>query len=127
MTSLKPGRTVRLLSPLLLIAATSAGDLPFEPSAEQFADAAACKARLAELSEEARRQDYDAVEGPYAIAAGDVRIHTVRAEGRGHRIAEHRCLIAVLGERSWTHSLEPDEVEFTVESVARSAEWLKQR
>jgi hypothetical protein len=127
MTSLKSGRTARLLSPLLLIAAASAGDLPFEPSAEHFADAAACRARLAELSDEARRQNYDAVEGPYAIAAGDVRIHTVRAEGRGHRIAEHRCLIAVLGERSWTHSLEAEQAEFTVESVARTAEWLKHR
>ena len=112
---------------LLLFAAATAGDLPFEPSGERFADAAACKARLAELSDEARRQDYDAVEGPYAIAAGDVRIHTVRAEGRGHRIAEHRCLAAELGARSWSHSLEPEEVEFTVESVARTAEWLKHR
>lgn len=112
---------------LLLFAAATAGDLPFEPSAERFADAAACKARLAELSDSARRQDYDAVEGPYSIGAGDVRIHTVRAEGRGHRIAEHRCLAAELGARSWSHSLEPEEVEFTIESVARSAEWLKHR
>jgi hypothetical protein len=117
---------VSWLIPLLFAAAT-AGDLPFEPSAERFADAAACKARLAQLSDEARRQDYDAVEGPYTIVAGDVRIHTVRAEGRGHRIAEHRCLAAELGARSWSHSLEPDEPEFTVESVARSAEWFKHR
>ncbi len=112
---------------LLLFAAATAGDLPFEPSAERFADADACKARLAELSDEARRRDYDAVEGPYALEAGDVRIHTVRAEGRGHRIAEHRCLAAELGARSWTHSLEDEEAEFTVESVARTAEWLKHR
>jgi hypothetical protein len=117
---------VSWLAPLLFAAAT-AGDLPFEPSAEHFADAAACTARLAELSDEARGEDYDAVEGPYPIAAGDVRIHTVRAEGRGHRIAEHRCLAAELGARSWSHSLEAGEAEFTVESVARTAEWLKHR
>ena len=59
------------------------------------------------------------------IAAGDVRIHTVEAVGTGHRIHEQRCLAEKLSGRSWTHSMQPDEEEFTVESVARSAPWLK--
>ena len=59
------------------------------------------------------------------LVAGDVRIHFVRAEGAGHRIDEQRCLGERLSGRSWTHSMEPDEPEFTVESVARTAEWLK--
>src|SRR3546814_20907311 len=54
---------------------------------------------------EARGQDYVAVEGPYAIAEGDVRIHMVRAEGSGHRIREHRCLGAELGARDWPHGM----------------------
>src|SRR3546814_2554857 len=76
---------------------------------------------------EARGQDYVAVEGPYAIAEGDVRIHMVRAEGSGHRIREHRCLGAELGARDWPHGMGTGDAEepFTIESVARKAEWLK--
>ena len=122
-------RFARLLPPLLLLAATDADmETPFEPSAERFADAVACKVFLATRVADARRQGYDAVEGPYPIAAGDVRIHTVRAEGKGHRIDEQRCLGADLSGRSWHHSLEDpgaEEAPFTVESVARSAPWLK--
>jgi hypothetical protein len=108
---------------LLLLAAIE--ETPFEASAERFADAAACKAHLAAVAAGARGERYDAVEGPYEIAAGDVRIHMVRAEGPGHRIAEHRCLAEQLSGRSWTHSMEFEEPPFTVESVARTAPWLK--
>jgi hypothetical protein len=113
---------------LLLVGAATAdldGETPFEDARQSFADAAACKAFLATRVGEARGQDYDAVEGPYEIAAGDVRIHTVRAEGKGHRIDEQRCLGAALSGRSWRHSLEEEDDSFTVESVARSAAWLK--
>jgi hypothetical protein len=115
---------------LLLLAGIAAADLetPFQPSPQSFADAAACKAFLATRAGEARRQSFDAVEGPYEIAAGDVRIHTVRAEGRGHRIDEQRCVGAALSARNWRHSLEEEEGEedaFTAESAARSAPWLK--
>jgi lipoate-protein ligase A len=107
--------------PLLLLAVES----PFEASDEQFSSAAACKARLETMADAARHQRFDAVEGPYDIEAGDVRIHTVAAEGHGHRIAEHRCLAEKLSSRSWSHSLEPEDPAFTVESVARNADWLK--
>jgi hypothetical protein len=108
----------------LLLLAGAADETPFEDSARRFADAAACKAHLAAMAADARRQDYDAVEGPYDLAAGDVRIHMVRAEGSGHRIAEHRCLEARLSGRNWRHAMVEEE-EFTVESVARRAPWLK--
>ena len=108
----------------LLIAAAEA---PFEPSTETFASAAACTARLASFAGSARASGYDAVEGPYDVGPADVRIHMVKAEGTGHRISEHRCLAEQLGSRSWTHSMEQDQPEFTVESVARSAPWLNKR
>lgn len=118
---------------LLLLAAAAAADFetPFEPAPQSFADEAACKAFLADRAGEARGGGFDAVEGPYPVAAGDVRIHTVRAEGRGHRIGEQRCLGAALSARSWHHSLEEEvgeteeEPPFTAESAARSAPWLK--
>ncbi len=110
---------------LLLTAAAESEETPFTPSAESFADAAACKARLAAIAAEARAGGFDAVEGPYDVAAGDVRIHTVRAEGPGHRIAEQRCLADKLSARSWTHAMAQAEPEWTVESAARSAPWLK--
>ena len=81
-----------LTIPLLLLLAAAAEETPFTPSTESFADAAACKARLAVLVAQARSGSFDAAEGPYEVAAGDTRIHTVRGEGNGHRIAEHRCL-----------------------------------
>ncbi|HEY0625887.1 MAG TPA: hypothetical protein VGD10_04060 [Allosphingosinicella sp.] len=114
--------------PLLLafIAAPAAAEeVPFVVSAERFADAAACRAHIDGLAATARAERYDAVEGPYELVAGDVRIHMVKAEGAGHRISEHRCLAAELSARSWNHSMEADEEEFTVESVAARAEWLK--
>ena len=111
---------------LLLLLAAAADETPFEAGAERFADAAACKAHLGVLAARARSGGgYEAIEGPYEIAAGDVRIHMVRVEGNGHRIAEHRCLAEKLSARSWSHSMEAEEEAFTVESVARSAPWLK--
>ena len=110
---------------VLLLVLAAAEETPFEAGAERFADAAACKAHLGGLAADARGGGYEAVEGPYEIAAGDVRIHMVRVEGNGHRIAEHRCLADKLSARSWSHSMEAEEEAFTVESVARSAPWLK--
>ena len=116
-----------MIALLLLLATPHAmhGEEPFVASAEHFSTAAECKARLAAMADDARHERFDAVEGPYDLAAGDVRIHTVAAEGNGHRIAEHRCLAEKLSSRSWRHSMEEEETDFTVESVARSAEWLK--
>ena len=117
-----------MIALLLLVgaAAVPAGEAPFEASERSFADAAACKAFLDASAGEARGLGFDAVEGPYEVAAGDVRIHTVRADGQGHRIDEQRCIGAALSGRSWRHSLEEDEpAPFTVEAVARSAAWLK--
>jgi hypothetical protein len=114
--------TPAVLALLLL----SGAEAPFEASGERFADAAACEARLASLAGEARAGEYDAVEGPYRLGPDDTRIHMVRAEGSGHRIDEHRCLGPELSARSWRHSMDAAETEFTVESIARSAPWLKQ-
>jgi hypothetical protein len=113
-----------LTLPLLLLTAASE-ETPFDPSTESFADAAACNARLAGLAAEARGGRFDAVEGPYEVTPGDTRVHTVRAEGSGHRIAEHRCLADKLSNRSWTHAMADAQPEWTVESVARDAPWLK--
>jgi hypothetical protein len=109
----------------LLAAAAASDEVPFEESARRFADAAACKAFLAGEVAEARRSGFEAVEGPYDIVAGDVRIHTVQAVGNAHRIHEQRCLAEKLSDRSWTRSMAADAQEFTIESVARTAEWLK--
>jgi hypothetical protein len=102
-------------------------DIPdFTDSADRFADAAACRDRIILVTVAARAAGFDAVEGPYDFGAGDVRMHTVTAEGGGHRIHEYRCLAEKLGERSWTHAISPlREEEFTVESVARRAPWLQ--
>jgi hypothetical protein len=114
-----------LIGLLLALATVGNGETPFAAERD-FADAAQCKAALAARAGEALGRGFDAVEGPYEVAAGDVRIHTVRAEGRGHRIDEQRCLGASLSERSWTHSLEDgEETPFTAESAARSAPWLR--
>jgi hypothetical protein len=111
--------------PLLLIGAhLAAQEAPFEPSEELFASAAECRVFLGRLADEARGGDHEAVEGPYAIGDDDIRFHTVSIDGRGHRISEHRCAGAELSSRGWRHSMEEEE-EFTVESVARNADWLK--
>ena len=125
---------IRALLAFPLLAATAAVAAPdpgaepaeFEAAQERFADAAACRTHLSGLVTRARADGFDAAEGPYELTEGDVRAHTVRAEGAGHRIAEYRCEEARLSARSWTHSMAAEEEEFTVESVARRAEWLKQ-
>ncbi len=114
-----------LLLASLAFAAAGPEETPFEPSAASFADAAACASHLAGLAAGARRSGYDAVEGPYALAAGDVRIHMVRAEGGGHRIAKHRCVAEKLSARSWDHNMAAAEPDFTVESAAKAAPWLR--
>ena len=113
----------RLMLPLPFLLLIAAAEVPFEASGEVFADPAACKLRLASLAGDA--VGYDAVEGPYEVGRGDIRIHMVKAEGAGHRITEHRCLLAKLSARSWSHRMEGEAGEFTVESVARDAPWLK--
>jgi hypothetical protein len=116
----------------LLIAAAAAvpeeADLPaFQPAAERFADAGACRAHLAAVVAAARAARFDAAEGPYRMEAGDVRAHTVRAEGSGHRIAEYRCEAERLSARSWNHRMAAPEEEFTVESVARRTRGFQDR
>ena len=113
-----------ILTLLLLLAEPALPE--FSRAAGDFANAEACRARLVQLAAEARGRGYDAVEGPYEIAPGDVRIHTVQTEGAGHRIVETRCAGAELASRSWTRHMEPEQEEFTVESVARRAPWLQQ-
>ena len=113
---------------LVLVMAPAAApdeEARFEASSEVFADAAACRGRLEAETAKAQAGRYDAVRGPYEIAEGDVRVHLVKAEGTGHRIWEHRCLGKELSSRSWNHSMEAAEEAFTVESAARTAEWLK--
>ena len=120
-----------ILLPLTLFVAAAplaaAGEAPFVSSGETFADAGACKAHLGGLVADARAGRYAAVEGPYEIAAGDVRAHMVRAEESGHRITEHRCLAEKLSSRTWRHSMGGDEAEEpeTIETMAAKAEWLK--
>ena len=119
---------IRVLAVLPLLAAAPAPAEPpeFEPMAERFADAAGCRAFLVRLVAEARQAGFDAAEGPYGVAPGDVRAHTVRAVGSGHGIAEYRCEDARLAARRWTRAMAGGSAEdFTVESAARSAPWLK--
>ena len=122
---------MRFLLPLVLLAASvplAANDeVPFEPSPLVFADASACKAHLVGVVAEARRGSPVAVEGPYEIASGDVRVHSVLVAGSGHRITEHRCLAEKLSARSWRHSMDDseDEASETIDSMAAKAEWLK--
>ena len=113
-----------LLAALILAAADEA---PFEPSADSFADAAACKARLVRMVTDERLRPHIAVEGPYDIVPGDVRAHWVDVSGSGHRITEHRCLAEKLSARTWRHSISGSEAEQpeTIESMAAKAEWLK--
>lgn len=115
-----------LLLPLasLLVAAD---EVPFEPTSASFANAAACRSELIARVADARKAGYVAVEGPYDLAAGDVRVHMVMADGAGHHISEHRCLADKLSSRSWRHSMDGSAAEApaTIESMAAKAEWLK--
>jgi hypothetical protein len=116
---------------LALLAAPAPAPAPIEEeakfvaSAEVFADAAACRGHLERTVSGSTAGGYAAARGPYEVTGGDVRVHLVRAEGAGHRIWEHRCLDKALSSRTWTHSMEGEEEAFTVESAARTAEWLK--
>lgn len=120
----------RLILPLSLVIATPAlagsGEAPFVASDQVFATAAACRAGLVELVDEARRGNSVATEGPYEVAAGDVRAHLVRVSGSGHRITEHRCAGEKLSTRTWRHSMDgaEDEAPETIETMAAKAEWL---
>jgi hypothetical protein len=119
-----------LLSPILLLAAAplaASEEVPFEPSTSVFADASACKAHIVAALATARASAHVAAEGPYEIAAGDVRAHLVLVAGSGHRITEHRCLAEKLSSRTWRHSMDGsgDEEPATIETMAAKAEWLK--
>ena len=115
-----------LALPLLAFASAAAADPPDFRSAARFADSGACLGHLEQVVTLARGSDFDAVEGPYAIAAEDLRAHTVRAEGLGHRIAEYRCEGAQLSERSWVERLDRStDGPFSIESLARAV-WLEQ-
>jgi hypothetical protein len=120
---------ILLALPLLAAAAAATANEPpeFQASAERFADAAGCRLHLERLVADARAARLDAAEGPYEVAPSDLRAHTVRASGSGHRIDEYRCAAAELSARNWTRSMAAEEEEFTIESVARRAEWLKDR
>ena len=116
--------------PALLLAAaaaTAAEEVPFHASVDTFRDAAACGARLKQMTGEARLGQHSAVEGPYAVAPGDLRTHWIDVAGSGHRITEHRCLAEKLSSRSWRHSVVGDDGEEaeTIEQMAAQAEWLK--
>ncbi len=121
----------RLILPLSLLIAAPAlaapGETPFAASNRTFASAAACRTRLMEIVSEARQDNYVAIEGPYEVAAGDVRAHLVRISGSGHRITEHRCAGEKLSTRTWRHSMDgaEDEAPETIDSMAAKAEWLK--
>ena len=105
----------------------AAKEVPFEPSADLFADAAACQLRLLEMVTQERGATHVAIVGPYDIAPGDVRAHWVDVSGSGHRITEHRCLSEKMSGRSWRHSMDGSEAEAaeTIETMAAKAEWLK--
>ena len=94
---------------LFAASATAAGDgeLPFEP-VQSYADAGACRARLVADVAEARGAAV-ATEGPYEVAAGDLRMHRVDVSEHGHRITEERCQLAALSRRSWLHEMRAEE------------------
>lgn len=119
-----------LAAVLLALVAAPLGatdEVPFEPSADLFADAAACKSRLAQIVAAERPRGHAAVEGPYDVTAGDVRAHWVDVSGSGHEITEHRCLAEKMSHRSWRHSMADGDGEAlqTIEQMAAKAEWLK--
>ena len=120
-------RWTLLALPLIALASAAAADLPpFANAAETYRDAAACRNHLEQVVDEARSGDFDAVEGPYALTAGDVRAHTVRSDGLGHRVSEYRCEGAQLSTRSWVERLDRRaEGPYSIESLA-GAHWLEQ-
>ena len=107
-------------------AAAAGADPPdFDSAAERFNDAGACLVHLEQVVADARGGDFDAVEGPYAIGPSDMRAHTIRAEGLGHRINEYRCVGAELSARSWVHRMDRRaDGAYSIESLA-GADWLE--
>jgi hypothetical protein len=120
-------RTALTLPLLLAATAAFAAEPPeFEASAERFDDASGCRLYLEHLIADARRAGFDAAEGPYAIAIADVRAHTVRADGLGHRISEYRCADGALSSRSWVERMDHRaDGAFSIESLAQAV-WLEQ-
>ena len=116
-----------LALPLLLTTSAALADPPeFANAAERFDDAGGCLLHLRHLVAEARIAGFDAAEGPYVVATSDVRAHTVRAEGLGHRISEYRCADGALSSRSWVERMDHRaDGAFSIESLAQ-AEWLEQ-
>jgi hypothetical protein len=115
-----------LALPLAFATAALADPPAFQPGAERFGDAGACRGHLQRIVEVARSADFDAVEGPYSLGDADVRAHTVRADGLGHRINEYRCAGAEFSARSWLERLDHSaEGAFSIESLA-GAQWLEQ-
>ena len=87
-----------------------------------------CHSELQRVAAEMRGQGYEAVEGPYAVSPGDLRVHGVFAEGDGHRIVEHRCARGRVVSRSWSESQAGSrEEELTMDSLERIARRLYQR
>ena len=87
-----------------------------------------CPAELGRLAGQARGEGAEAVEGPYEVAPGDVRIHAVHAEDGGHRIVEHRCEGGRVVSRSWTERGSGAEAAATpIESLLRGARWEQRR
>jgi hypothetical protein len=116
-----------LALPLLVAASAAAAEPPeFENAAERFVHAGACLVHLRHIVADAQGGDFDAAEGPYSIGPLDVRAHTVRSEGLGHRISEYRCADALLSSRSWVERIDHRaDGAFSIESLA-GAEWLEQ-
>ena len=87
-----------------------------------------CRAELERMAAEARGQGYEAVQGPYEVSPGDVRVHAVQREDGGHRIVEHRCDGGRVVSRSWVEREPRAEAEATpLESLLRGAKWPQQR
>lgn len=90
----------------------------FVASAKTFTSSAACAAHLAALVRTSAPPAFDAAVGPYAVAAGDVRAHRVKAHLWEHEIEEFRCVGLALSSRRWTHSMS-DVKPFTVEDIGK--------
>ena len=86
-----------------------------------------CRAELERVAADARGLGYEAVEGPYEVTPGDLRIHAVVMEGNGHRIDEHRCEDGRIVRRSWRESMAGEESgPWNSESLERIAGELNQ-
>jgi hypothetical protein len=87
-----------------------------------------CRAELEHAAEELRGQSYEAVEGPYEVSAGDLRIHAVAMEGNGHRIVEYHCEDGHLVSRSWIETMvDAQDESWNRDSLERIAGELYKR